>query len=115
MYDKRAEQDARRYGILDRMQALEDDLTQIPGVVHVEFDIRDFGEIRHVILIPKYDIDVSLEPDAYFKARHDQRQAIIDVCKRHGLLSSGDRIEDMGAHWYIVRTCDASWPVFCNP
>ena len=40
MYDERAERDAKRYGILDRMQALEDDLMQIQGIVNVEFDIR---------------------------------------------------------------------------
>lgn len=115
MYDKRAEQDARRYGILDKLQALEDDLMKIPGIINVEFDVRDYGEFgrtRFVILIPKYDIDISLEPEAYFKARRDQRQAIIDTCERHGLRSSGDPIEDMGAHWYIVRSCDASWPVY---
>ena len=63
-----------------------------------------------MILIPKYDIDVELEPEAYFKARREQRQSIVDVCAKHGLLDSGDPIEDMGAHWYIVRSCDKTWP-----
>lgn len=107
MYDKRSEELAKRFGILDRMQALEDDLMKIDGIVNIEFDIRDCCEIRHVILIPQYDIDVRRED--YFDARRKQLNEIVAVCKAHGLLNSGDRIEDYGAHWYIVRTCDDEW------
>ena len=110
MFDKRSESDALRYGILDRMQALEDDLSKIPGIVHTEFDIRDLGEIRHVILIPKYDIPATT-PD-YFSVRRLQLQTIFNVCEKHGLRPSGDPVEDMGEHWYIVRTCDKTWPKF---
>ena len=107
MYDKRSESDALHYGILDRMQALEDDLSKIPGIVHTEFDIRDFGEIRHVILVPKYHVPVTT-PN-YFKVRRQHLKAIFDTCEKHGLLPSGDTVEDMGEHWYIVRTCDKTW------
>jgi len=111
MYDKRAEQDALRFGILDRMQALENELAQIPGIVHVEFDIRYYGEgIRQVIIIPKYSIDPSLDVIPYFDAKRNQLNAIASVCDRFGLHHSGDRIEDMGEHWYIVRSCDDTWP-----
>lgn len=108
MFDQRSESDARRFGILDRMQALENDLSQIPGIVHTEFDIRDYRELRQVILIPKYDIDASL--DDYYIVRRMQLKNIFDVCQRHGLYPSGDSIEDMGAHWYIVRSCGSAWP-----
>lgn len=113
MLDKRAERDAVRYGILNRMESLESDLLSIPGIVNVEFDIRDHSDgIRQVILIPKYSIDPSLGIFEWFDARREQLDAIIAVCKEHGLRSSGDRIEDMGSHWYIVRSCDSSWPAF---
>ena len=108
MYDKQSEQQAMRFGILDRMQELEDDLMKVEGIVNVEFDIRDYCEIREVILIPKYHID--FHRDDYFAARRKQLQDIAAVCLSHGLRPSGDRIEDYGEHWYIVRTCDKTWP-----
>ena len=108
MFDKRSESDALRFGILDRMQALENDLSMIPGIVHTEFDIRDYRELRQVILIPKYDIDVNLED--YYMVRRLQLQSIFNTCEKHGLRPSGDTIEDMGEHWYIVRSCDKTWP-----
>ena len=108
MYDKRAERDAEIFGITPKMQSLESDLMRIRGIEHIEFDIRDWGDgIHHVILIPKYDIDVSLP--TYYEARRKQLDEIISVCEKHDLFPSGDRIEDMGAHWYIVRTCGNSW------
>lgn len=111
MYDKRAEQDAKRWGILDRMRNLENALMQIQGIVHVEFDIRDYGSgIHQVILIPKYFIDPQLEAGKYFAARRNQLERICQVCKKHDLFPSGDAIEDMGEHWYIVRTCGNTWP-----
>ena len=108
MYDQRSESDARRFGILDRMQALENDLCEIKGIAHVEFDIRAYNEFRQVILIPKYDIPVSLED--YFAVRRHVLLSVLDVCASYGLYPSGDAIEDMGAHWYIVRSCGSAWP-----
>ena len=111
MYDKKAERDARRFGILDKMQALEDDLVKIKGIVRVEFDIRNWADsIRQVILIPKYFIDPALDVAPYFDARHAQLESISAVCRTHGLHPSGDCIEDMGEHWYIVRSCGSTWP-----
>ena len=108
MYDKRSERDAEIFGIAEKMQSLENDLMCIKGIEHVEFDIRNWGDgIHHVILIPKYDIDVTLP--TYYEERRNQLNEIISVCEKHDLFSSGDRIEDMGAHWYIVRTCGQSW------
>lgn len=109
MFDKRAEKDAVRFGILDKIQALEDDLMKIHGVSDIEFDIRDYGDLRYVILIPKYKVDTS-DLAAYFIARGRQLENILDTCRAHGLYHSGDRIEDYGEHWYIVRRCDKTWP-----
>ena len=110
MYDERAEKDAIRYGILDKMMSLESDLVQIHGIGHVEFDIRDYGELHQVILIPEYKIDPAKEGFAYFAARTKLVDDIVNVCSSHGLKRSGDRIEDMGCHLYIVRDCDKTWP-----
>jgi len=112
MYDKRAEKDAVRWGILDKMEALEKDLLRIQGIVCVEFDIRGYGDgIRQVILIPQYFVDPALEVARYYEARYQQLVSILTTCADHNLYPSGDRIEDMGQHWYIVRSCGPSWPV----
>ena len=100
--------DAIRYGILDRIAAVEKDLTAIDGVPDVEFDIRGYDEIPYVIVIPHYVIDVTRED--YYKARKLQLAQILTVLARHDLHNSGDRIEDYGEHWYIVRGTGASWP-----
>lgn len=108
MFNKKSEKDAARWGILDRIQALEDDLMKITGIVHVDFDIRDYGETWQVILIPEYKIDC--DPGLYFKTKFAQLDTFLDVCTKHGLKPSGDVLEDMGQHWYIVRSCDKTWP-----
>ena len=110
MFDKRAERIARECGILDRMEALEAELMKIEGIVEVPFDLDNYGDsgMYQVILVPKYDIDVRRED--YFEARRQQRQAIIETCLRHDLWSTGDRIEDYGEHWYMVRRCGDTWP-----
>lgn len=108
MFDLRAENKALRYGILDRMESLEHDLTEIPGVEKVEFDLDSYGDIRYIILVPAYHVDVKLEN--YYQVLTEQLARILTVCAEHDLHSTGDRIEDYGAHWYIVRRCGKSWP-----
>ena len=110
MFDKRAERIAHECGILDRMEALEADLMKIEGIVEVPFDLDNYGDdgMYQVILVPKYDIDVRRED--YFAARKQQRIAIIETCLHHDLFPTGDRIEDYGEHWYLVRQCGMTWP-----
>ena len=108
MFDKRAEELAIRFGIFKRMQWLEDDLMEIPDIVHVEFDISDYPDIPYIILVPKYDIRV--DRDDYFEARDRQKERIRAVCSEHDLHATGDRWEDMGEHWYVVRRAGQSWP-----
>ena len=110
MYDKRAEQRAIRCGILGRMQALENDLLKIDGISDIDFDIDTYGDydVSQVILAPRYTIDV--ERSDYYDARRAQLRQVLDVCENHDLHSSGDRIEDQGEHWYIVRKCGVTWP-----
>lgn len=108
MYDKRAEQQAAEFGILDKMQALETDLLKIEGVSDIDFDLDYYDEIHQVILIPRYNVPDG--PGNWFKLRANQLARIVEVCENHGLLNSGDRIEDYGEHWYIVRNCSIGWP-----
>lgn len=99
---------AERYGILGRLEALECDLLGIDGITEVDFDVSSYGEIPYVILVPEYKIDVSLEN--YYTVRKEQLERIINTCATHDLHPTGDSVEDMGQHWYIVRGCGKTWP-----
>lgn len=102
---------AKRVGIYDRLCELENDLLAIDRVIDVDFDIDSFLEnwgFQHVILIVEYDIPATMELMEYFKAREKNQNDIIEVCLKYDLHTSGDRIEDMGQHWYIVRSTK-SW------
>lgn len=108
---------AERFGIYDKCLALENDLLKIEGVAFDEhhsgipFDLDGFyDDIRQVIIIPKYDIDVALED--YYSKRREMLNQIIAVCEQHGLTASGDVIEDYGEHYYIVRNC--KWDITNN-
>lgn len=105
---------AKRFGVLDRIEALEKELLNIEHVAEVEFDLDCFwSDIRQVIILPKYDIDVRLEN--YYEVRREMLQKVLDVAKSFGLGPSGDRIEDYGEHYYIVRQCDNSWVLQRSP
>lgn len=107
MYDKKAERQAAQFGILDRMISLEEDLLKIEGVSDIDFDIDNYEDCQQVILVPRYKVPLD---ENYYKNRGKQLAEIIQVCENHGLLNSGDRIEDYGEHWYIVRNCGIGWP-----
>ena len=99
---------AARFGILDRLQKLESELLSIRGITEVEFDVDNYDEIPHVILLTRYDIPPSVED--YFTVRRKQVEEILYTCLKHDLFPSEDRIEDYGEHWYIVRRTGQSWP-----
>lgn len=109
---KKEMETAKHFGILKRMEDLERELLKIEGVGedegYIRFDLSGFWDNLHeVILIPKYYIPVSA-PD-YYEQRRAQLRKILDVCERFDLHETGDRIEDYGEHWYIVRHCGESW------
>ena len=108
LYDKKAEAQAERFGILDRLQALEDDLLKIEGVSDIDFDIDYYDEIPQIIVIPRYNVPDG--PGNWFNRRANQLARIVEVCAKHGLYHCGDKIEDYGEHWYIVREPDSTWP-----
>ena len=100
--------DAERYGIFDRIATIEKEMLMIGGVPDVDFDIRDYNEFPHVITIVHYVLDCSI--DEYYQKRKIQLAQILTVLARNDLHNSGDVIEDMGEHWYIVRCTGKSWP-----
>lgn len=89
---------ATSFGILEKCKAFERDLLRIDGIETdhegVDFDLNGYlSEIWQVIIIPKYD------------TRKDLTQIVektLEVAKDHGLTRTSDRIEDYGAHFYIV-------------
>lgn len=108
MKDNRQKETARRFGILAKCEALENDLLKIPGVADVDFDLDGFFDnMQQVIMLVKYDIDVSRSD--YFDARRELQKACIMVMLAHGLNPSGDPIEDYGEHFYFVRQCSKAW------
>lgn len=99
---------AKIFGVLERIQEFEKKILEVNHVVDVEFDLDGFwSDIRQVIFLPKYDIPVDL-PD-YYAVRRAMLEEVLGVAKEFGLNPSGDRIEDYGEHFYIVRDCDNSW------
>ena len=108
MYDKRSEKKAERLGILDKMISLESDLLLIDGICDIEYDIDGYEDLGQIILIPRYDAG---ELDGgYYTRRAEQLSKLLIVCGAHGLYKTGDKIEDYGEHWYIVRNADETWP-----
>lgn len=99
---------AERNNVLDLVEALERDILAINGIIGCDFDIRDISEIPQVILLPKYE-HVDIRRDDYFKARNAILDEVIEVCRQHDLYYSGDRIEDYGTCWYMVRSCGSTW------
>ena len=104
---ERTKRYAEHYGIYSRLQELEKDLLSISGIPDVDFSVDNFDEIPQVIVIPHYVIDPTA--DNYYSVRKEQLINILNTCAQHDLHSSGDVIEDMGEHWYIVRRIGKTW------
>ena len=101
---------AVRFGLDKRVKELEAALLAIAHVVEVDIDLDGFlSEIYQLVIVPKYDIPASL-PN-YFDVRREMLRNILKVAESFGLSNSGDSIEDMGEHYYIVRQCDDTWKV----
>lgn len=105
---EREQRTADTFGITYRVEELKRDLLAVDGVVDVEFDLDGYwSDIQQIIFLPKYSIPVHMED--YYQRRRTMIASILEVCARHGLTRSGDRIEDYGEHLYIVTNCQ--WPV----
>lgn len=108
MKNDRQAQTAERYGIRTRLEAMESDLLTIDGVASVEFDLDSIPDgIPYIIMLIGYDIHP--RRDDYYKARSAMLAQVASTCARYDLHNSGDRIEDYGEHYYIVRQQGASW------
>lgn len=104
---KREIDTATRFGLLDRLQALENDLTAIPGTTYIDFDLSGLYDRCPLCFVVGYDIDIRLED--YFEARREWIKAIIMVFLAHDLPPAGDTIEDYGASYYFVRRMGKTW------
>lgn len=100
---------------MSKVESFENELLGIGGIVAeglgsgIDFDLSSWSSgIRYVIIVPKYRI--SDEQNEYFEARNALVQKILEIASRFGLSRAEDRIEDYGAHFYIVFRCDDTWP-----
>ena len=98
---------AARFGLLDRLQALENDLQAIPGTTYIDFDLSGLYDCCPLCFVVGYDIDVRRED--YFEARREWLKAAIMVFLAHELHPTGDTIEDYGASYYFVRRMGKTW------
>lgn len=99
---------AEYHGILDRLQAIEAKLLKLPTITDVDFDVDNYDEIHQVIILAHYDIPMN--DRNYYSLRHNTLGYILLTCAQHDLWFSGDRNEDMGEHWYVVRNIGDTWP-----
>ena len=92
---------AKRFGILERIEALRADLLLCKFIEKVEFDLSGFYDnLNQVIILTKYDIPTS--SPTYYPDRHDLIESVLHIAQEHGLSRTGDMIEDYGKHFYFV-------------
>jgi hypothetical protein len=98
---------AARFGLLDRLQALESDLKAVPETTRIDFDLSGLHDHCPLCFVVGYDINVRRED--YFEARREWLKAIIMAFLAHDLHPTGDTIEDYGASYYFVRRMGKTW------
>lgn len=99
---------AKKFGILDKCQELEQELLQIGRIKKIEFDLDEFySDIYQVIILAIYDIPATLEN--YFETRKEVVKNIIKVAGNYGLTRTEDAIEDYGTTFYFVFRCSKEW------
>ena len=103
---------AEHFGIREKLETLEAEILKFSFVPDVDFDVDNYDVIPHVILVPHYVIPV--DDPRYFSLRQNTLSNVLITCARFDLWPSGDPIEDMGEHWYIVRKIGGTWPRNCN-
>lgn len=100
MLDHRTTLIAKQCGIMDKITALHNDLSEIHFVTDVEFDLSNYSEIPQVIFLLKYDIHPARSD--YWAARSYVINAAKETADRYWLCPTGDSIEDYGEHFYFV-------------
>ena len=91
---------AKKFGILDKCQELEQELLQIGRVEKIEFDLNGFySDIYQVIILTIYDIPATLEN--YFETRKEVVKNIIKVAGNYGLTRTEDAIETTERHFIL--------------
>lgn len=92
---------ATYFGCLEITKKIEAEVSNLPDVTDVEFDL-DGMEYDQFIILTKYNIPGILPTDEYFERRHNLRKNVIQIMKEHGFYKTADRIEDYGEHFYFV-------------
>lgn len=110
MLREREQRTADYFSITEQIEKLKNDLLTVQGVTSVEFDLNGFlNNLNQVIILTGYEIPF----DNYFPARKRMLSNILYVAAAYGLTRTEDRIEDYGAHFYFVFSCDKRWNCKC--
>lgn len=108
MKNDRHAETARMFGVVGKCEALEAELLSLPCVESVEFDLDGlYDNIWQAALLIGYKVPVMSA--RYFEEKKELVRNVVKTLLKHGLNSSGDTIEDYGAHLYLVRDCGPGW------
>jgi hypothetical protein len=103
---------AEIFGIKEQCEKLERELLAIDGVTDIDIDLDGFyDDLGQVIFLARYEIPSEEPYDSWFFKYTRIKTEIIEICKNNDLYPSGDRIEDYGAHFYLVRQCGKEWRI----
>jgi hypothetical protein len=108
---------AKKLNILSKLEALSDELIVLENVTDVEFDLNELlSGIPHIIVLVSFEYEKSANgyanAGAYFDTRTDVSGNATLILRKHGLMPSGDAIEDYGNELYFVRRCTKDWVDF---
>lgn len=106
--DNKTRRTAEKFGILERIEKLEENLLSIENVTEVIFDIDGFyDDLNEVVFLTKYDIPSY--DGKYFETKVDIIKKVFEIVEANDLTKTEDPIEDYGAHLYFVTACRKAW------
>ena len=92
---------AKRFGVLELIDALKADLLLCKFVKDVKFGFSGFyDDMGKLIVKTEYDIPPS--SPTYYIDRHDLIEDVLHVAEKHGLTRTNDLIEDHATYFYFV-------------
>ena len=91
---------AKRFGVLELIDALKADLMLCKFVKDVKFGFSGFyDDMGKLIVITEYDIPES--SPTYYPDRHDLIEEVLHIAEKHGLTRTNDLIVDRGTQFYF--------------
>lgn len=92
---------AKRFGVLELIDALKADLLLCKFVKDVKFGFSGFyDDMGKLLVMTEYDITPS--SPSYYPDRHDLIEEVLHVAEKHGLARTNDLIVDHGTHFNFV-------------